>query len=614
MRDFDIFRWYLQVGGRGTSLAIEFGKYIIEARLGGGGMAEVFRAVLSGPGGFEKHLALKLILPQFSDDEEFVSMFIHEATLAAALDHANIVRIHEFDQVEGRYYIAMELVDGKDLRAVLARSRKIGRPLNVGEAVLLSMEISRGLSFAHGELTPGAPVVIHRDISPHNVILSRAGEVKITDFGIAKLSSAASFTRTGVVKGKLAYMSPEQASGAKLDKRSDLFSLGCVMWELLTGQRLFRAANDMDALNKLKHAPILPPSTHKPDIPPELDQLVLACLVRDREKRLGSASEICNSLDVVLRDLVLNDRATALSGLFRELFGAAKARKATAVMDMVDLASSMDDSRGARQGQKDLGNGKPGAMDQSSEEDEVVGPKMVEPVGPEVETALDSAIIDSNEQKAKRESRKKGIGSAAVVAPGRWKKWQLGVGLVISLLVLGLGFSLVKFARENREENREGGISEENRDGGISGEATGATGDGGISGGLVGRGGDGQKEEVLDIHGKKSGDDGGEDGDGEDGDGGGHDMDRHDGDVRDAKHVNSPPVKKRSVGYLNLNAIPWAKVYKGRRFLGVTPVEHLPLVVGKHRLTLINRELGVKRSVLVVIKRGTCTTKVVNLR
>jgi serine/threonine-protein kinase len=275
----------------------KLGKYQLLERLGGGGMAEVFRARLTGPAGFEKLLALKWILPHFSNEPEFVQMFIHEATLAARLDHANIVRIQEFDRIDDRYFIAMEWVDGKDLRAVLAQSRAIGRPLGVGEAVLIAGEVARGLAFAHGELTPGAPEIIHRDISPHNLMLSRAGEVKITDFGIAKLASSASLTRTGTVKGKLAYMSPEQACGDVLDKRSDLFSLGCVLWELLTGQRLFAAPNELATLESLKNGPIHPPSAHNPAVPPGLDELALHLLARDREARCSSASELVRRIE-----------------------------------------------------------------------------------------------------------------------------------------------------------------------------------------------------------------------------------------------------------------------------------------------------------------------------
>ena len=245
----------------------EFGKYTLDRRLGGGGMAEVFRARLHGPEGFEKDIALKLILPHFSSEPEFVEMFIREATLAAKLDHANIVRIHEFDQVEGRYYIAMELVDGQDLRKLKARAKEIGRPPSIPEAVAIAREVCQGLAFAHGELTPDTPQVVHRDISPHNIIVSKAGEVKITDFGIAKLASGAGVTRTGVIKGKASYMSPEQSRAEPVDKRSDLFSLGCVLWELLTARRLFSGDSDIAIMKKIQEAPIHPPSKYNDQIP-----------------------------------------------------------------------------------------------------------------------------------------------------------------------------------------------------------------------------------------------------------------------------------------------------------------------------------------------------------
>ncbi|RLB53672.1 MAG: hypothetical protein DRI34_13110, partial [Deltaproteobacteria bacterium] len=237
-------------------MARKLGKFELLERLGGGGMAEVFRARLHGPQGFSKDIALKLILPQFSDEPDFVKMFIHEATVAAQLDHASIVRIHEFDQIDGTYYIAMELVDGKDLRSISARARSQDRPIKVAEALAIALGVARGLAFAHAELTPGRDPIIHRDISPHNIVVSRAGEVKITDFGIAKMASTASLTRTGVIKGKASYMSPEQARGERVDPRSDIFSLGCVMWELLSGQRLFAGENDLAILEKLQHGAV----------------------------------------------------------------------------------------------------------------------------------------------------------------------------------------------------------------------------------------------------------------------------------------------------------------------------------------------------------------------
>ena len=190
---------------------LQLGKYTLVKPLGKGGMAKVFRARLEGPGGFMKDMAVKTILPEISKDDDFIELFMREARLSALLDHANIVRVHEFDQIDGRYYIAMEYVDGRDLLDVIDRCREMNRPLRVPEVLLIGLEICKGLAYAHGELTPGGHVVIHRDISPRNVMLSKAGEVKIADFGIAKLISGLKCENTGRFIGKNTYVSPEQA-------------------------------------------------------------------------------------------------------------------------------------------------------------------------------------------------------------------------------------------------------------------------------------------------------------------------------------------------------------------------------------------------------------------
>ncbi|RME29374.1 MAG: serine/threonine protein kinase [Deltaproteobacteria bacterium] len=313
------------------------GKFELVERLGGGGMAEVYRARLHGPGGFVKEVALKLILPQFSDEPEFVDMFIREATVAASLDHASIVRIHEFDQIDGTYYIAMELVDGRDLRALIAQAKRLGRKIRVEEALAIGLEIARGLAFAHGDYSTGREPVVHRDISPHNIILSRAGEVKITDFGIAKMASAASLTKTGVVKGKAAYMSPEQARGEPVDGRSDIFSLGCVLWELLTCQRLFSGENDFAILERLQHGEIFPCSNYNSAVGKDVDELVLKALQREPAKRFQTASEMASRLDRALGGLC-EDRTTLLVDLYKRMFGSERPK--TAIMPAAEADSS----------------------------------------------------------------------------------------------------------------------------------------------------------------------------------------------------------------------------------------------------------------------------------
>jgi serine/threonine protein kinase len=218
-----------------------FGKYELLRRIGVGGMGEVFVARAYGAEGFVKDVVIKRILPAFTEDADFVDMFIREARLAARLRHANIVQILDFDQVDGQYYIAMEWIDGPDLRRVQSTARRRGMPVPPVMAVHVGVETLKGLHYAHTRSDGGQDLgLVHRDISPHNLLVSFAGEVKIADFGVAKVAALASSTGAGVVKGKLTYMAPEQVKGTGVDQRSDLFSLGVVLWELLTGRRIYR--------------------------------------------------------------------------------------------------------------------------------------------------------------------------------------------------------------------------------------------------------------------------------------------------------------------------------------------------------------------------------------
>ena len=593
-------------------------------------MAEVFRARLSGPAGFEKQLALKLILPHFSDETEFVEMFIHEATLAARLDHANIVRIHEFDRIDDRYYIAMELVDGKDLRAVLARCRELGRLLQPGEAVLTALEVSRGLAFAHGELTPGADEVIHRDISPHNIILSRAGEVKITDFGIAKLAAAASMTQTGTVKGKLAYMSPEQATGAVLDRRSDLFSLGCVLWELLCGRRLFAGANDLATLENLKSAPIRPPSAFAPAVPAVLDELVLALLARDRERRPGSAAEVGRRLEAVLRALPELDRATALANLFQELFGQRPTPRGTAVMpaeepaaagapleDAVTVASQAHAAHHLQPKAPPEGSGEPigGSGEPIGGSGEPIGGSGepgdgIEPIGPDAETDVKSR-------------------PPAGRGPLRWWLLPLMLGpLAALLLVLWLlgpdrtpDESQVAAADQEPTTDRAGGSQQDPEKqavmviDGATGRRVGGTPAGGeVAGGEVAGTSDGTPDggtregPVSDGGVKVAGVKVAGTPDGSTPDG------SNPGGNPDGAAATADRSRRAAHGRLSLNVIPWARVRLGKRLLGDTPLRRVRLPAGRHLLLLVNGELGVRRRIRVEIRPGQHTRRLVDLR
>ncbi|RMD99089.1 MAG: PEGA domain-containing protein [Deltaproteobacteria bacterium] len=275
-----------------------FGKYILIDKVAVGGMAEIYKAKALGLGGFEKTLAIKKILPHFAENDEFVTMFIDEAKIAGQLNHANIVQIFDLGEINGDYFIAMEYVYGRDLRASLRMAEKKGKPFSIEQAVYIIIETLKALDFAHRKKDSKnrALNIIHRDISPQNILISFEGEVKLTDFGIAKATSKASQTQAGVLKGKFAYMSPEQASGKRLDQRSDLFSVGILLYELLTGTRLFLAKTDFATLELVREAKVERPSKFNKKIPNALDRIVLKALKKKPEQRYQHALDFQEDL------------------------------------------------------------------------------------------------------------------------------------------------------------------------------------------------------------------------------------------------------------------------------------------------------------------------------
>jgi len=280
-----------------------FGQYEILERIASGGMAELYRAKRTGVEGFQKIVAIKKILPHIADDEEFVTMFADEAKLAAQLNHPNIIHIYDLGKIQaGGYFIAMEYVDGRDLRAIQQAGRELGVPLPVPLAVYVASKVASALDYAHRRRdAEGRDLhIVHRDVSPQNILISYEGDIKLCDFGIAKAASKASKTQSGALKGKIQYMSPEQAWGKSIDRRSDLFSLGVVLHELLTGERLFRGDTDLSTLERVRTAEVSPPSRLNPEVPKNLDAVVLKALAREPDDRYTNASDLLRDLDSVL--------------------------------------------------------------------------------------------------------------------------------------------------------------------------------------------------------------------------------------------------------------------------------------------------------------------------
>jgi len=280
-----------------------FGQYEILERIASGGMAELSKAKRTGVEGFQKIVAIKKILPHLADDEEFVTMFADEAKLAAQLNHPNIIHIYDLGKIQaGGYFIAMEYVDGRDLRAIQLAGREMGVPLPVPLAVYVASKVASALDYAHRRRdAEGHELnIVHRDVSPQNILISYEGDIKLCDFGIAKAASKASKTQSGALKGKIQYMSPEQAWGRPIDRRSDLFSLGVVLHELLTGERLFHGDTDINVLEKVRNAEVPAPSGANPEVPHNLDAVVLKALAKDPDDRYANASDLLRDLDSVL--------------------------------------------------------------------------------------------------------------------------------------------------------------------------------------------------------------------------------------------------------------------------------------------------------------------------
>jgi len=282
-----------------------FGQYTLLERIAVGGMAEVWKARMRGVEGFQKTVAIKRILPHMTDNAEFVGMFIDEAKLAAQLTHPNIVHIYDLGKLGRDYYIAMEYVDGRDLRSLLNAARRKGMPLPLGLSLLIAARVASALDYAHRkrDFEDQELGLVHRDVSPQNVLLTNDGDVKLCDFGIAKAVSKASQTQMGALKGKLQYMSPEQAWGRPVDSRSDLFSLGAVLFEMVTGERLFTGDSEISVLESVRQGHTRRPSQVDPTVPREVDEIVARALGIDPKDRFQSAGEMKQRLEAALSAL-----------------------------------------------------------------------------------------------------------------------------------------------------------------------------------------------------------------------------------------------------------------------------------------------------------------------
>ena len=283
-----------------SSTPQQFGDYHLLEKIATGGMAEVFRARAYGLAGFEKILVIKKVLPSLAKDEEFINLFIDEAKIAVQLLHVNIVQVFELGEVNGQYYMALEYVHGLDLARMVSRAKNKG-PFTLSLALFITCEVLKALSFAHARTDEDGRAlhIVHCDISPQNVLISYAGEVKITDFGISRAAFQARSLHD-VIRGKYAYMSPEQVDGRALDGRSDIFSLGIVLFELLTGRRLFKAKTREETVARVRRAEVPSPRSYRPEISEDLEALLLRTLSGRADDRPQTAGDLLEELGVLM--------------------------------------------------------------------------------------------------------------------------------------------------------------------------------------------------------------------------------------------------------------------------------------------------------------------------
>lgn len=307
-------------------------RYRITDKIAAGGMAEVFKGIAESLQGFRKTVAIKRILPALTKNTKFVTMFLDEARLSLFLQHANVVQVFDIGHADDTYFIVMEYVDGVDLKAVLEWRRAIGRRLTIGQTIYIIMEVCKGLAYAHDVVHPETGErlgIVHRDVSPANVLISRNGEIKLADFGLAKAASQLESTDPGVVKGKMSYLSPEAARGENVDHRADIFAVGILLYEMLTSKRLFYGDTDYQTVELVRNAKIPPIAAQNPEVEPEFEEICRKALARRVEDRFQSATDLQDALahylfsrglKMIQRDIAemaracIEDQATQSSG------------------------------------------------------------------------------------------------------------------------------------------------------------------------------------------------------------------------------------------------------------------------------------------------------------
>jgi hypothetical protein len=546
-----------------------FGRYELLEKLGEGGMAEVFKARLRGGAGIDKVLVIKRILPQVSSDPEFIRLFVNEAKIALPLTHGNITSTFEFGDVEGQFFLAMEYIHGQDLATVLHRCGETRTRLPVEATLFIASEIAKGLNYAHSFTSPtgGRIQVVHLDVSPQNVLISYDGAVKLTDFGIASLHRRPD--ADGKIRGKACYLAPEQAQGKDVDGRADIFALGAVIYEALTGIRPFDAPEDLAAVAKVIKAEAPPPSQFRPGLPVAVEEVVMRALSRDPAARFQRAADLQVALSQVMFSIApsytAQDLAEAMRDMFaweiveklpesqragmrdRLLFQFARARievdaDAQSYEDLLKMGTVSIPTPDGGLGPPE----EPGSPTRRLRRPTVLGPVGTPPKGFLARLSPLTRLLLG--------------GSAAVAA----------VGVIVTIALVGGGHgggaAVLGGAASQPVEPYEM-IDVEEPVGATGATATGPTGATGA--------------------------------------------------VAPTGPAKTPParaVHRRRAGYLSCNSWPWSIVYLDRRRLpGNTPLVRVRVPEGNHRLRFVNPELGLSKEIGVTIVAGAEKTVAVKL-
>lgn len=301
----------------------QLGRYQVLKELATGGIADVLLARASGLEGFTRHVVIKRIRRELASEQRFVAAFLDEARIAASLHHHNIVQVYDIGEQHGAYFFAMEYVHSEDVRTLLGRVRERNEVVPLDQVVAIITATAAGLHHAHEAVGPQGQKldVVHRDVSPSNILVGYDGSVKIVDFGLAKAAMRTNTTAAGTIRGKASYMSPEQCRGDAIDRRADIFGLGIVMYELVTAQRLFKGANDYETMEAVVEGEIPPPSTTRRDVPPSLDAIILCALAKDPNERFQTAEAFREAVERFAVDAELRTSNKALADYLVRLFG-----------------------------------------------------------------------------------------------------------------------------------------------------------------------------------------------------------------------------------------------------------------------------------------------------